>query len=123
MLKPIKPINCFLLLFFSLIKDPVEAAGRGENAFVAGGIVKTFTCPVNGNPEPNIEWYDEKTGRKISSGKQYKTGESGCYSCVASNSLVAAVNITQCLIVGKSVFFNGDFGLLNRFRRSKLKIL
>ncbi|XP_015779885.1 PREDICTED: fibroblast growth factor receptor homolog 1-like [Acropora digitifera] len=77
----------------------VEATGRGKNAFVAKGIVKTFTCPVNGNPEPNIEWYSEKTGRKISSGKQYNAAESGCYSCVASNSLGTAVNITQCLIV------------------------
>ena len=67
--------------------------------------MKTFTCPVNGNPEPNIEWYREETGRKISCGKQYKTGESGCYFCVASNSFGTAVNITQCLIVGKSVLF------------------
>ncbi|XP_015749791.1 PREDICTED: limbic system-associated membrane protein-like [Acropora digitifera] len=81
------------------VRYPVEATGRGKNAFVAKGIVKTFTCPVNGNPEPNIEWYSEKTGRKISSGKQYKAAESGCYSCVASNSLGTAVNITQCLIV------------------------
>ncbi|XP_044176562.1 fibroblast growth factor receptor 3-like [Acropora millepora] len=81
------------------VRYPVEATGRGKNAFVAKGIVKTFTCPVNGNPEPNIEWYSEKTGRKISSGKQYNAAESGCYSCVASNSLGTAVNITQCLIV------------------------
>ncbi|XP_044171636.1 fibroblast growth factor receptor 2-like [Acropora millepora] len=81
------------------VQYPVEATGTGETAFVAGGTVKTFTCPVNGNPEPNIEWYSEETGRKISCGKQYKTGESGCYSCVARNSFRTAVNITQCLIV------------------------
>ena len=89
--------------FCFIFKDPVEATGKGETAFVAGGIVKTFTCPVNGNPEPNIEWYSEETGRKVFCGKQYQTGESGCYSCVASNSFGTAVNITQCLIVGMSV--------------------
>ena len=67
--------------------------------------MKTFKCPVDGNPEPNIKWYSEKTGRKISSGKQYKTGESGCYSCVARDYFGTAVNITQCLIVGKLVLF------------------
>ena len=72
---------------------------------MAEGIVKTFTCPIDGNPEPNIEWYSENSGRKISRGKQFKTGESGCYSCVASNYFGTQVNITQCLIVGKSVFF------------------
>ncbi|XP_015773062.1 PREDICTED: fibroblast growth factor receptor 3-like isoform X3 [Acropora digitifera] len=85
------------------VQYPVEATGRGENAFVAGGDVKTLTCPVDGNPKPNIEWYIEKTGRKISSGKQYKTGESGCYTCVAWSSLGTPVNITQCLTVGQEV--------------------
>ena len=61
-----------------------------------------FTCPVDGNPKPNIEWYNEKTGEKISSGKQLEVRESGCYTCVASNSLGTSVNISQCLIVGKS---------------------
>lgn len=81
--------------------DSVEATGSGENVTVAGGVAKTFTCPVDGNPEPNITWYSEKTGRKISNEKQYQTGESGCYTCIASNSLGTPVIITQCLIVGK----------------------
>ncbi|XP_067032626.1 fibroblast growth factor receptor 3-like isoform X6 [Acropora muricata] len=85
------------------VRYPVEATGRGENAFVAGVDVKMLTCPVDGNPKPNIEWYIEKTGRKISSGKQYKTGESGCYTCVAWSSLGTPVNITQCLTVGQEV--------------------
>ena len=101
MLKPSQRINSFLLLPLFSFKDPVEATGRGENAFVAGGDVKTLTCPVGGNPKPNIEWYIEKTGRKLSSGKQYKTGKSGCYTCVAWSSLGTPVNITQCLTVGK----------------------
>ncbi|XP_044164836.1 uncharacterized protein LOC122948803 [Acropora millepora] len=58
-----------------------------------------FTCPVDGNPKPIIEWYNEKTGVKISSGKQLEARESGCYTCVASNSLGTSVNISQCLIV------------------------
>ena len=63
---------------------------------------KTFSCPVNGNPEPNIEWYSEKTGRRISCEKQVEVKESGCYTCVASNSIGTPINITKCLIVGKS---------------------
>ena len=105
MLKPSQGSNSFLVHTLFSFEDPVEATGRGENAFVAGGDVKTLTCPVDGNPKPNIEWYIEKTGRKLSSGKQYKTGESGCYSCVARDSFGIAVNITQCLIVGKLVLF------------------
>ena len=101
MLKPSQRSNSFLVHPLFSFKDPVEATGRGENAFVAGGDVKTLTCPVDGNPKPNIEWFSEKTGRKISSGKQYKTGESGCYTCVAWSSLGTPVNITQCLTVGK----------------------
>ena len=100
-LKPIQPINNFVLRPLFSFKDPIEATGRGENVFVAGGDLKTFTCPVDGNPKPNIEWFSEKTGRKISSGKRYKTGESGCYSCVAWSSLGISVNITQCLTIGK----------------------
>ena len=64
--------------------------------------MKTFTCPVDGNPEPNIEWYNEKNGARISNRKQLTVGESGCYTCVANNSLGASVTITQCLTVGKS---------------------
>ena len=88
-------------------EDPVEATRSGENDFVAEGVVKTFTCPVDGNPEPNIEWYSEKTGRKISTGKQIKTEENGCYTCVARNYLGSSVSITQCLIVGKPVVLMG----------------
>ena len=101
MLKPSQRVNTFLLRPLFSFKDPVEVTGRRENAFVAGGDVKTLTRPVDGNPRPNIEWYIEKTGRKLSSGKQYKTGKSGCYTCVAWSSLGTPVNITQCLTVGK----------------------
>lgn len=74
---------------------------------MAEGVVKTFTCPVDGNPEPKVEWYSEKTGKKISTGKQIKTEENGCYTCVARNSLGSSVSITQCLIVGKPVVLMG----------------
>ena len=92
-----------LLIAFYYVRffaDPVEARDSGENFTVAGGEARRFTCPVDGNPEPNIEWYSEKTGRKISSGKELEARETGCYTCVASNSLGTPVNITQCLIVG-----------------------
>ena len=81
--------------------DSVEATGSAKNVTVAGGMAQIFTCPVDGNPEPTIEWYDEKTGIKISSGKHLEARESGCYTCTASNSLGISVNISQCLIVGK----------------------
>ena len=101
MLRPSQRINTFLLRPLLSFKDPVEATGRGENAFVAGGDMKMLTCPVDGNPRSNIEWYIEKTRRKLSSGKQYKTGESGFYTCVAWSSLGTQFNITQYLTVGK----------------------
>jgi len=82
-----------------VVQYSVEATGSGENVTVAGGVAKAFTCPVDGNPEPRIEWYNNKTGRKISIGKQLEARESGCYTCVASNSLGTSVNITQCLII------------------------
>ncbi|XP_067030240.1 fibroblast growth factor receptor 2-like isoform X4 [Acropora muricata] len=81
------------------VQYSVEATASGENVTVARGVAKAFTCPVDGNPEPRIEWYNNKTGRKISSGKQLEARESGCYTCVASNSLGTSVNITQCLII------------------------
>lgn len=83
------------------IADSVEATGSGKNVTVAGGVAPIFTCPVDGNPEPNIEWYNEKTGAKISSGKLLEAKESGCYTCAASNTLGTTVSITQCLIAGK----------------------
>ncbi|XP_067029817.1 fibroblast growth factor receptor 3-like isoform X4 [Acropora muricata] len=82
-----------------VVQYSVQAIGSGENVTVAGGVAKTLTCPVDGNPEPKIEWYNKKTGRKITSGNQLEPRESGCYTCVASNSLGTSVNITQCLII------------------------
>ncbi|XP_044180515.1 immunoglobulin superfamily member 10-like [Acropora millepora] len=85
---------------------PTEATGPGENATEAEGGVKMFSCPVDGNPEPNITWYNEKTGRSISSGKQLEAKEGGCYTCVARNTVGPAVNITQCLIISKYNYSN-----------------
>ena len=96
------PIAFYYVSFF---QDPVEATHRGENVTVADGGVKMFSCPVDGNPEPEIEWYSEKSGRKISCGRQLEEKESGCYTCVASNTIGTPVSITQCLIVGESVMF------------------
>ncbi|XP_015755460.1 PREDICTED: fibroblast growth factor receptor 3-like [Acropora digitifera] len=81
-----------------VVQYSVEATGSGKNVTVAGGVAPIFTCPVDGNPEPNIEWYNEKTGAKISSGKLLEAKESGCYTCAASNTLGTTVSITQCLI-------------------------
>ena len=70
------------------------------------GSSKTLTCPVIGNPQPNIKWFkgSAKSGTPMH-GEQDLTvkdvGESVCYSCVASNSLGTPVSILQCLIVGR----------------------
>ncbi|XP_074634705.1 fibroblast growth factor receptor 1-like isoform X1 [Acropora palmata] len=87
---------------------PVEATRIGENATVNEGGSITLTCPVVGNPEPNIKWFkgSEASGTPMSS-KQDLTvrdvRESVCYCCIASNSIGTPVSIAQCLIVGKNV--------------------
>ena len=60
---------------------------------------KTFSCPVDGNPQPNITWYrgSEVSETPIFSGEKLEARESGCYTCVASNSVGKSVIITQCL--------------------------
>ena len=75
--------------------------GGGQNATVAGGVENTFSCPVDGNPVPNITWYSKTGAYK---GKQLKTRESGCYICVARNVHGISDNITQCLIISKFNF-------------------
>ncbi|XP_068686967.1 fibroblast growth factor receptor 4-like isoform X2 [Montipora foliosa] len=70
-----------------------EATGRGENFSLPEGGSKLFSCPVDGNPEPNIIWYK---GNSVNT-KQLEARETGCYTCSASNSLGTPVTITQCL--------------------------
>ena len=68
---------------------------------------KTFFCPVDGNPKPNISWYrsSEVNQTAIFIGETFETGVRGCYTCVASNSLGTSINITQCLTVGKPLLY------------------
>ena len=68
---------------------------------MAIGVEHTFSCPVDGNPVPNITWYSE-TGAYT--GKQFKAGQSGCFTCVARNIHGISDNITQCLIISKFNF-------------------
>lgn len=94
-----------LLIFVPLcscFKDPVESTSVGKNVTVPEGGNTTFSCPVDGNPKPNISWYRgiEISEMPISSGEQLEAKESGCYTCVASSSLGKPVIITQCLIFG-----------------------
>ena len=60
---------------------------------------KTFSCPVDGNPKPNITWYrgSEDSGKPICHEEKLEARESGCYICVASNSVGKSVSITQYL--------------------------
>ncbi|XP_015749570.1 PREDICTED: protein CEPU-1-like [Acropora digitifera] len=82
-----------------VVQYPVEAIGFGENATVPQGGNKRFSCPVVGNPKPNISWYrgSEVSETQIFSGEKLEARESGCYTCVASNSVGKSVCITQCL--------------------------
>ena len=97
-------LPCFL--YVSFFKDPVEAKGFGENKTVGKRGRATFSCPVDGVPEPNITWYrgSEVSGTPIFIGEKLEASDTGCYTCVASNSLGLPVNITQCLTVGKPFF-------------------
>ena len=69
------------------------------------GRAKRFSCPVAGNPAPNITWYksSELSGAPISNEKELEARENGCYTCVANNFLGTPVSITQCLTDGKPV--------------------
>ncbi|XP_074634757.1 neurotrimin-like isoform X3 [Acropora palmata] len=84
---------------FIVVQYPVEAIAFGENATVPQGGNKRFSCPVDGNPKPNISWYrgSEVSETPIFSGEKLEARESGCYTCVASNSVGKPVSITQCL--------------------------
>ncbi|XP_068686476.1 fibroblast growth factor receptor 4-like isoform X4 [Montipora foliosa] len=78
-----------------------EDTGGGGNDSVPEGNTKLFSCPVDGNPEPNITWYKGNyvIGPEISHAKQLEARETGCYTCSGSNSLGTPVIITQCLTV------------------------
>ncbi|XP_015777420.1 PREDICTED: protein CEPU-1-like isoform X2 [Acropora digitifera] len=86
------------------VQYPVEAKGLGENKTVGKIGRDTFSCPVDGVPEPNITWYrgSEVKGTPIFIGEKLEASDTGCYTCVASNSLGKSINITQCLTVEES---------------------
>ena len=97
-----------LLLFFS---DSPSATASGRNTSVSVGSSVSFTCPVDGNPEPTITWYKGSNagGTVLFSGKtlnfpQTKADDTGCYTCSAINSL-GTDTITQCLVVGIYIFY------------------
>ncbi|XP_067029796.1 opioid-binding protein/cell adhesion molecule-like isoform X2 [Acropora muricata] len=82
-----------------VVQYPVEAKGFGKNETLIQGDRKTLSCPVHGSPKPNITWYrsSEVIGRPIFVGEKLEVRGTGCYTCVASNSLGTPINITQCL--------------------------
>ena len=96
----------FTLCFVTFFEDPVEATFEKQYYSVLEGTSKTLTCPVAGNPEPSITWYNS-SGALVSSDKELEAGESGCYICVANNSIGTSINIIECLIVrrGKLILF------------------
>ncbi|XP_068734408.1 uncharacterized protein [Montipora capricornis] len=86
---------------FIAVQYAAEATGGGGNYSVSEGSTKLFSCPVDGNPEPNITWYkdNEVIEPEIPNAKQMEARETGCYTCSAINALGPPVTITQCLIV------------------------
>ncbi|XP_068685507.1 hemicentin-2-like [Montipora foliosa] len=83
------------------VQYAAEATGKGGNYSVLEGFKVLFSCPVDGNPEPNITWYkdNEVIEPEIPNAKQLEAGETGCYTCSAVNGLGPPVTITHCLIV------------------------
>lgn len=96
----------FVFVCVSFFIDPAEAKGFGENETVAQGVKKTFSCPVDGIPKPNVTWYRGSgvSGMPIFIGERLEARDTGCYTCAASNSLGTSISITQCLTVGKPFF-------------------
>ena len=91
--------SCFL--------DSPSATGRGQNTTTAVGTFASLSCPVDGNPEPNITWYRGSNAcgtlmfnAKVLKFLQTALDDTGCYTCSASNYL-GTVSITQCLVIGK----------------------
>ncbi|XP_068686985.1 fibroblast growth factor receptor 3-like [Montipora foliosa] len=82
-----------------IVLYPAQASGCRADVSIPEGSTTLFSCPVDGNPEPTITWYigSEAGGPVISNKKQLEAGESGCYTCSASNSLGTPVTVTQCL--------------------------
>ena len=93
---------------YKLYKSTFTLYSLSDAPFVTDGnrIQKNcpFSCPVNGNPPPNITWYKGNGhGTKISN-VNTKLPESVCnsglYTCFAENHL-GNVTVTVEVIVGK----------------------
>lgn len=102
----------FTFFYVTFFEDPVEATHKGQNYYVLEGTSKTLTCPVAGNPEPNITWYNSSRA-PVSNKKEFEAEKSDCYICVANNFFGTLVNIIKCLILrgGKLIVFM--FGIIS----------
>ena len=102
---PISAITLFSFMFLSL-KTLSKLTVLEKNQTVVQGSKTTFSCPVDGIPKPNITWYrgSDISGMPIFIGEKLEARDTGCYTCVASNSPGTSINITQCLTVGKPFF-------------------
>ncbi|XP_068733579.1 hemicentin-1-like [Montipora capricornis] len=83
------------------VQYAAEDTGKGSDDSVFEGNTKLFSCPVVGNPKPNITWYNgsDVNGPKISNEEHFEAKQTGCYTCSARNLLGTPVTITQCLTV------------------------
>ena len=88
--------------------DPPEPTNYNQTVRVPVNTFVTLSCPVDGNPEPDITWYEgnDTSGTLLQSGKDLNfpkatSSKSGWYACFANNSLNPPVLARLRLLVGK----------------------
>ena len=97
----------FTLSSFRL--DPPERTNYNQTVRVPANTFVTLSCPVDGNPEPDITWYEgnDTSGTLVQSGKEWTfskatSSDCGWFTCFANNSLNRPVLVRlQLLVVGK----------------------
>ena len=100
-----KGLTLFYTCFVSL--DPPEISPKGHVIAATEGSPVSISCPVVGNPTPNITWYkgnDTSTMIAISSStlefSKTVLANSGWYTCFVQNSL-GSVTARIRLLVGR----------------------
>ena len=96
----------------NISSDPPTFAIEGDTIYVSEGDPVSVSCPVLGNPQPNITWYkgnDTSPSTVINNNiilhfLETVLDNSGWYTCFAENYL-GSVTVTVQLLVGKLYIF------------------